>query len=59
MSWFEDSTPVDIIWNLHNLQIVDKKYNQTKLNLFHDRIPQECLNEVKKYIKEQYKTKLK
>jgi hypothetical protein len=59
MSWFEDSTPVDIIWNLYNLQIVDKKYNQSKLNLFHDSIPQEYLNEVKKYIKEQYKTKLK
>jgi hypothetical protein len=59
MSWFEDNTPVNIIWNLHNLQIVDKKYNQTKLNLFYDSIPQEYLNEVKKYIKKQYKTKLK
>jgi hypothetical protein len=59
MAWFEENTPVDIVWNLHNLQIVDKKYNQTKLNLFHDSVPQEYLNEVKKYIKEQYKIKLK
>lgn len=59
MSWFEDNTPVNIIWNLHNLQIVDKKYNQTKLNLFHDSIPQEYLNKIKKYIKKQYETKLK
>jgi hypothetical protein len=59
MAWFEENTPVDIVWNLHNLQIVDKKYNQTKLNLFHDSGPQEYLNEVKKYIKEQYKIKLK
>jgi hypothetical protein len=59
MAWFEENTPVDIVWNLYNLQIVDKKYNQTKLNLFHDSVPQEYLNEVKKYIKEQYKIKLK
>ena len=59
MTWFEDNTPVNIIWNLHNLQIVGRKYNQTKLNLFHDNVPQGYLNEAKKYIKEQYKTKLK
>ena len=58
-SWFKENTPVDIIWNLHNLQIVDETYNRSKLNTFNDIVDKNYLNEIINYIKEEYQNKLK
>jgi hypothetical protein len=59
ITWFKDNTPVNIVWNLYNLQIVDKTYNKTKLNTFNDIVDLDYLNKIKDYIKEEYQTKLK
>ena len=59
ISWFIDSTPTNIIWNLCNLHIVDQYYNQSKLNRFHDNVDPIYLNEAKNYIKPQYQDKFK
>jgi hypothetical protein len=58
-SWFIDVTPINIIWNINNLQIVNQQYNQSKLNRFHDDVDLIYLNEVKKYIKEKYQPQIK
>jgi hypothetical protein len=59
ITWFKDNTPVNIVWNLYNLQIVNKTYNKTKLNTFNDIVDLDYLNKIKDYIKEEYQTKLK
>ena len=58
ITWFKDTTPINIIWNLENLQIVDQFYNQSKLNRFFDIVSLKYLNIVKVYIKEEYQNKL-
>jgi hypothetical protein len=54
ISWFKDNTPVNIIWNLNNLQWVSERYNKTKRNSWRDDVNLEYLELVKNYLKDQY-----
>ena len=59
ISWFKENTPLNFIWSLKNLHITTQKYNQQKLNRFHDIVELEYFNEIKIYIKEKYYLKFK
>jgi hypothetical protein len=59
ISWFKNNTPPHIVWNLENLHITTQKYNQSKLNKFHDFINQIYFNQIKNHIKEEYSSEFK
>jgi hypothetical protein len=54
ITWFKKDTPPDIIWNLHNLQIVDSLYNWSKKNRFFDMVNDKYLIQIKNHIEEKY-----
>lgn len=54
ITWFKKDTHPSIIWNLHNLQIVDSFYNWSKKNRFYDEVDHNYLIEIKNFIKEKY-----
>jgi hypothetical protein len=58
VSWFQENTPVNIIWHLDNLQLTSQEYNKSKLNSFADPVTDIYLNLVKPYIKPQYLNQL-
>ena len=51
ISWFKENTPINVIWDLRNLQIVSKEYNRSKKNTFADNISQQYYQTVIKWIK--------
>jgi 5-methylcytosine-specific restriction endonuclease McrA len=51
IDWFLDETPINVIWNLNNLQLTTKKYNRTKKNILSDPINTEFHQTVIKWIK--------
>lgn len=58
ISWFKDYTPINIIWDLRNLQILKSQENWSKRNYFHHPITEEYKDIVKEYIKEEYINKI-
>lgn len=59
LSWFEDFTPPHIVNDLRNLQPLDPSINQSKLNKYMDKVDQEYLEQVKNYIKQEFKEFIK
>lgn len=55
LSWFEEYTPPYIVNDLRNLQPLDPSTNQSKLNRYMDKVDQEYLEQVKNYMKEEFK----
>jgi hypothetical protein len=51
INWFIDETPINIIWDLDNLQLTTKKYNRNKKNTFADPISVKFYQTVIKWIK--------
>jgi len=56
--WFKPSTPKTIVNDIRNIQVIDAKYNQTKLNRWADAVPSDYFNIAKKYIKAEYIDKI-
>lgn len=59
ISWFTPETPVDIIFDLRNLQILSRLENQSKNNRFSDEVPLCYYIQIKNSIKSQYIHKIK
>ena len=57
-TWFKSNTPINIIWDLNNLQIVTSEYNKKKYNTFCDEVDKEYKNIILPYIKEEYINKI-
>lgn len=57
-TWFKENTPINILWNLENLQIVTAEYNKSKYNSFNDKINENYKNIILPYIKEKYIKKI-
>ena len=51
INWFLNEAPIDVIWNLDNLQLTTKEYNRTKKDLFADPISTKFYQTVIKWIK--------
>lgn len=51
INWFLNETPINIIWNLNNLQLTTKEYNRTKKDTFADPISIKFHQTVIKWIK--------
>jgi len=51
INWFLNETPIDIIWDLDNLQLTTKEYNRTKKDTFADPISIKFHQTVIKWIK--------
>jgi len=58
-SWFVEGTPVNIIWHLDNLQIIDSKINRSKSNHYSSHITDEYAFIIYKHLKEKYKLQIK
>jgi hypothetical protein len=58
LSWFENFTPINIIWDLRNLHIIKSQENKKKGNRFAHPITEEYKNSIKQYIKTKYQSKL-
>jgi hypothetical protein len=50
ISWFKKDTPINVIWDLRNLQITSREYNRKKKNLYADPINKEFYQTVTKWI---------
>lgn len=53
-SWFKENTPPHIVNDLRNLHPLDPKVNQSKSNTYHHQIPNEYLQIILEYLKEDY-----
>ena len=51
ISWFTPETPINIIWDLRNLQITSREYNRKKKNTYADSVNKEYYQTVIKWIK--------
>lgn len=51
INWFINETPINVIWNLDNLQLTTKEYNRTKKDTFADPISVKFHQTVIKWIK--------
>jgi hypothetical protein len=54
LSWFLPETPISMVNDFRNLQLLDKSKNSSKKNFYMDNVDSEYFNEVKKFIKEKY-----
>jgi len=53
ISWFKSTTPINLIWNFENLQVVSINYNRTKKNTFADSINYKYYLKIKKWLQPQ------
>lgn len=53
-SWFKEGTPISVIWDLRNLQILLSKENKSKGNRYYHPIKEDYRKEIKGFIKEKY-----
>ena len=51
INWFINETPINIIWNLNNLQLTTKEYNRTKKDTFADPISIKFHQTIIKWVK--------
>lgn len=51
ITWFQEDTPVSLIWHLDNLQWLDKTINQSKGNRYADAVTEEYYLLVAPYLK--------
>ena len=51
ISWFKPETPINVIWDLRNLQITTREYNRKKNNLYSDIIDKEYYQIIIEWIK--------
>lgn len=58
-SWFTDNTPINIIWHLDNLQWLDSAENESKGNRYMHQVPDNYLQQILPYIKEEFVILLK
>jgi hypothetical protein len=58
VSWFIETTPINIIWNLNNIQVLSPEDNKKKYNKYSDQVCEEYLATAIKYIKEEYLPKI-
>jgi hypothetical protein len=58
ISWFKKETPISIIWNLENLQIINSSINRSKSNHHSHSTTENYKETIKEYIKDEYKNKL-
>jgi hypothetical protein len=54
ITWFNEDTPISIIWHLDNLQWLDSKQNKTKGNRYADAVVESYLQMALPYIKEEF-----
>ena len=59
VTWFKENTPLNLIWDLNNLQWIDTKKNQSKGNRFPHPVPKEYLQLAILHIKDEYLTFIK
>jgi hypothetical protein len=59
VTWFKKDTPLNIIWDLANLQWIDIKENQSKGNRFAHPVSKEYLQLAILHIKDEYLTFIK
>lgn len=55
ISWFKEDTPINIIWNLENLQITTSQYNLKKSNTHSDKVSEFYLKIAINHLKDEYK----
>jgi hypothetical protein len=55
LSWFKETTPIHIIWDLRNLQIITKKENRSKGNKFNHPIEESYKKIILEHLKEDKK----
>jgi len=58
LSWFEDNTPINLLFSLENLHYIDAKENQRKSNYYKHPITEDYKKQIEGYIKDKYKKKL-
>jgi hypothetical protein len=54
MSWFKEETPINIIWNLKNLQILPSFENLSKGNRYSHELEDEFQHQINEYLKDEY-----
>jgi hypothetical protein len=54
LTWFITETPVSLVNDFRNLQLLDKSKNSSKRNFYMDDVDENYYNEVKQYIKKEY-----
>jgi hypothetical protein len=54
ITWFEENTPVSVVNDFRNLQLLSKSENNKKRNFWMSDVDDVYLNEVKQYIKKEY-----
>lgn len=54
LTWFIPSTPVSLINDFRNLQLLTKSENNKKRNYYMSDVDNDFFNEIKKYIKKEY-----
>ncbi len=59
LSWFKKETPIGLIFDLENLQLLDRKENQTKCNYYASPISDLYYRRILSYVSEEYIEKLK
>lgn len=58
ITWFESTTPVDIVNDLRNLQPLNELENKSKKNFYSDKVDNDYYDIAIKYIKEEFKNKV-
>ena len=53
LTWFISDTPVNLVNDFRNLQLLDKSKNSSKRNFYMDDVDIDYFNEVKQYIKKE------
>jgi hypothetical protein len=54
LTWFISDTPVILVNDFRNLQLLSKSKNSSKRNFYMDDVDEDYFNEIKKYIKKEY-----
>jgi hypothetical protein len=54
LSWFVDETPVNLVNDFRNLQLLDKSTNSSKRNFYMNEVDEKYFDEIKQYIKKEY-----
>lgn len=54
LSWFIDETPVNLVNDFRNLQLLDKSTNSSKRNFYMNNVDEKYFDEIKQYIKKEY-----
>ena len=57
-SWFKHTAPVELVNDIRNLQVVDWKYNNSKVNRWADPVSNEYLGLIEPHIKQEYYERL-